>query len=440
MAKRFTKKPEIWGGIECSYNRVKDRYLDQLEYCGHYGRELHDIDAIAALGIRAMRYPVIWERLQPSLNTRIDWNTVAIPLQALRKKAITPIVGFVHHGSGPCHADLLSGSFATHLSQFAASFAREFPWVDYYTPVNEPLTTARFTSLYGLWYPHRTSDRAFAEALINEMKAVVLSMREIRKINPNAKLVQTEDLAKIHSTQRLRYQADFENHRRWLTWDLLCGMVDHQHPLWEYLTNAGVSEDSLTFFQNNPCSPDIIGADYYATSERYLDERLELYPRHTHGSNHHERYADVEAFRVRHNHPAGLSVLLKETWDRYHLPIAITEAHINCDFDNQIRWLAEIRNISTELCNHHGVDIRAVTAWALFGSYGWNTLLTKIKGDYESGAFDVSTGVPIPTPVAEYLLNLHRDPDFIHPAESQSGWWHLEDRFIFEQAPCLEEP
>src|SRR5690606_3248824 len=121
------------------------------------------------------------------------------------------------------HASLHMPAFPTGLSNFAASVARRFPWIDYYTPVNEPLTTARFTSLYGLWYPHEMSDRAFATALINEIKGVVLSMREIRKINPQAKLVQTEDLAKIYSTPRLQYQADFENHRRWLTWDLLCG-------------------------------------------------------------------------------------------------------------------------------------------------------------------------------------------------------------------------
>ena len=28
--------PEIWGGIECTINRVKDSYFDQLEYSGHY--------------------------------------------------------------------------------------------------------------------------------------------------------------------------------------------------------------------------------------------------------------------------------------------------------------------------------------------------------------------------------------------------------------------
>ena len=39
--------------------------------------------------------------------------------------------------------------------------------------------------------------------LLNQLKGIVLSMQEIRKINPNAKLVQTEDLAKTHSTPLL---------------------------------------------------------------------------------------------------------------------------------------------------------------------------------------------------------------------------------------------
>ncbi|MDQ2656471.1 MAG: glycoside hydrolase, partial [Bacteroidota bacterium] len=141
MAKSSTRKPEIWGGIECSFNRVNDQYFDQVQYCGHYGRELEDIDAIAGLGIQAMRYPVIWERLQPLPDTNIDWDRVAIPLEALRRRGIKPIAGLVHHGSGPLYASLLMPSFPTGLSHFAASVARRFPWIDYYTPVNEPLTT-----------------------------------------------------------------------------------------------------------------------------------------------------------------------------------------------------------------------------------------------------------------------------------------------------------
>lgn len=433
MAKKSIRRPEVWGGIECSFNRVKDIYMDQLQFSGHYPRVLADIDAVATLGVKAVRYPVIWERLHPVPGHAIDWKgTVDVPLNALRKRGITPIAGLVHHGSGPRYADILSPSFATSLADFAGAVARRYPWLEYYTPVNEPLTTARFSALYGFWFPHRRSDRAFAQAFINEMKAVVLSMQEIRKVNPQARLVQTEDLAKIHSTPRLQYQADFENDRRWLTWDFLCGLVNELHPLWRYFKDAGVTESSMNFFLKNPCPPDIIGVDYYATSERYLDENLEKYPRHTHGSNHFERYADVEAVRVRHGRPSGIHVLLNECWDRYHLPIAVTEAHINCDFANQIRWFSEIRNACTSVMRK-GMDIRGVTAWALFGSYGWNSLLTKAKGEYEPGVFDVRSGIPIPTPLAEYIAQLATDPACIHPAENEKGWWHQEDRFIFDR-------
>lgn len=432
MARESFNKPEIWGGLECSFNRVKDLYLDQLQYCGHYQHIAGDIGRIASLGVKAMRYPVIWERLHPHPGQTIDWSTVDTALNSLRKYGITAIAGLVHHGSGPRHADILSPSFVPGLSEFAGKVAKRFPWIEHYTPVNEPLTTARFTCLYELWFPHRRSDRAFVQALVNEMKAVVMAMREIRKVNPAAKLVQTEDLAKTYSTPHLQCQADFENHRRWLTCDFLCGMVDNDHPLWDYFIHSGIAEDTLKFFIDNPCPPDIVGLDYYATSERYLDEDMEKYPPHTHGGNLFEKYADVEALRVRHGQPSGIAVLLQECWDRYELPMAITEAHINCDFENQIRWFADIRRSCIELTNR-GLDIRAVTAWALFGAFGWNNLLTKANGDYESGVFDIRPGEPIPTPMTEYLIELSKDPQYVHPAEKEQGWWQCEDRFIFER-------
>ena len=56
-------------------------------------------------------------------------------------------------------------------------------------------------------------------------------MQAIRRVNPAAQLVQTEDMGKTFSTPRLQYQADFENERRWLSFDLLCGRVGPDHPL-----------------------------------------------------------------------------------------------------------------------------------------------------------------------------------------------------------------
>jgi dTDP-4-dehydrorhamnose reductase len=173
----------------------------------------------------------------------------------------------------------LDPQFPQLLAQYAGQVAAKCPWINYYTPVNEPLTTARFSGLYGLWFPHVKNDRAFLLMLLNQLKGVVLSMREIRKINPTAQLVQTEDLGKTYSTDLLRYQARFENLRRWLTFDLLCGRVNEKHKLWKYFKRFDIPPEELNFFIENPCTPDIFGFNYYVTSERYLDENVRHYPR-----------------------------------------------------------------------------------------------------------------------------------------------------------------
>ena len=144
--------------------------------------------------------------------------------------------------------DLLDKDFPVKLAAYAAQVAAKFPWVTYYTPVNEPLTTARFSGLYGFWYPHHTNEKSFVEMLLNQVKAIVLAMQAIRKINPEAQLVQTEDLSKIHSTTLLQYQAHFENERRWLTYDLLCGKMNRQHFFWDYFIQWVFLKQLSVFF------------------------------------------------------------------------------------------------------------------------------------------------------------------------------------------------
>ena len=120
---------------------------------------------------------------------------------------ITPIVGLVHHGSGPRYTDLLDSCFPEKLAEHARAVATRYPLLEYYTPVNEPSTTARFSALYGHWFPHKCDGLSFARALINQVRGVMLAMQEIRRINPNAKLVQTEDMGRIYSTPALSYVA-----------------------------------------------------------------------------------------------------------------------------------------------------------------------------------------------------------------------------------------
>src|SRR3712207_2719887 len=88
-----------------------------------------------------------------------DWAWADERLGRLRELGITPIVGLVHHGSGPRHTSLIDPAFADGLAAFARAVAERYPWVAYYTPINEPLTTARFSGLYGHWYPHGRDQR-----------------------------------------------------------------------------------------------------------------------------------------------------------------------------------------------------------------------------------------------------------------------------------------
>ncbi|WP_460834061.1 dTDP-4-dehydrorhamnose reductase [Lysobacter humi (ex Lee et al. 2017)] len=434
-------KLELWGGIECTVNRVGDQYIRQLERNAHATR-IEDLDRFAALGLRAMRYPVLWEQVAPDGLESADWSWPDERLARLRELAIRPIVGLVHHGSGPIDTSLVDPAFPEKLAAYAGAVAERYPWVEDYTPINEPLTTARFSGLYGLWYPHGRDAPTFKDCLFNECRGVVLAMRAIRAVNPAARLVQTDDLGKTYSTPRLAYQAEFNNELRWLAWDLVAGRVGPDHFLWEWLTvHCRATPAEILWFQDNPCPPDLIGVNHYITSERFLDDEPGRYPEHHRGGNGRHRYADVEAARVLSQPTGGIRPLLLEAWARYRIPIAVTEAHIDARREDQLRWLAEIWRGAEEAVAA-GADVRAVTIWGMLGLYDWNCLLTEVRDYYESGAFDIRGGEPRPTAVAHFMRDLADGGVPDHPVLSGAGWWKRPDRFFSEPVtvPGLDFP
>src|SRR5215218_8030318 len=93
---------ELWGGVECTVNRIGDVFFDQMERNGHATR-LSDLGMFAGLGIRAIRYPILWERFAPHESHDIDWSWADARLERLRELDVRPIVGLTHHGSGPLH-------------------------------------------------------------------------------------------------------------------------------------------------------------------------------------------------------------------------------------------------------------------------------------------------------------------------------------------------
>ena len=413
----------VWGGVECTCNRVGDRYFDQLDLSRHHER-MSDLQAIASLGIGTLRVGIPWERHERDP----QWKCADVRFEMMRDIGIRPIAGLVHHGSGPAHTSLLDPKFPELLAEYASQVAQRYPWIDAYTPVNEPHTTARFSGLYGVWYPHHMSQTSYLRALLNEVKGTVLSMRAIREVQPEAQLILTEDVGFTSGTEELRPVWSLLNLRRWLPADLLCGKIGPEHPMYAYLVFRGIPPAEILWFKENPCPPDIFGINYYVTSDRYLDHKVDGYPADRGSAE--GPFVDVEAVRARSGVFSGFEGVLLDAWERYHIPVAISEVHLGGSTDDQIRWAAEAWN-GVMKARKQGASCAAMTFWALFGSFYWDKLVTCDNGHYEHGAFELRNGVPFPTELAEVISEMAAGASPHHPALEHSGWWRSEDRFCF---------
>jgi dTDP-4-dehydrorhamnose reductase len=205
----------------------------------------------------------------------------------------------------------------------------------------------------------------------------------------------------------------FENHRRWLTFDLLCGRVVPQHPLYRYLTGMGAADpEELRWIADNACPPDILGLNHYPRSNRWLDHRLDQFHPAFHGGNGRMRYADVAACDTHFASQPSLLSLIEEAWRRYETPIAVTEVHIYDQSEGQAAWWRAAL-AAAETATRRGIPVAGVTVWSILGSFDWDTLCTT-EGDevtYEPGAFDVRDGRRLETPLAEAVRDAARAAD-----------------------------
>ena len=414
---------QVWGGIECSHVKIGDDIRDQLAESGHRER-LSDLDLVAGLGLKRLRHSVIWPSVMAGGRPDFRWHDRRFA--RMRELGITPIAGLLHHGWGPDGLTPLDDAFAPAFAAFAGAVARRYPWVTDFTPINEPVTTARFSALYGLWHPHARDEATFLRLTFGAIEATVAAMRAIRRVTPAARLIQTEDVGRTFSTQRLAHQAEYENGRRFLGFDLLCGRVGKAHVFYDRLVAAGVAPDRLAALADDPCPPDIIGIDQYLTSDRFLDDDLAAHPHVRAGGNGRERYVDVAAAHEEALAPqTGVLPRLREVHARYRLPVAITENHNGCTREEQLRWLMDGWD-AARTARREGVDVVAVTSWALFGAIDWNSLLCDRTGFYESGAFDLRHDPPRITAVGRALATLARTGEFDHPVLEAPGWWRPE--------------
>ena len=408
------KPLEFWASPEATIARIsRGQYRDQRIETGHHAR-LADIDRLADLGVTASRYPVLWESVAPMAPDSRCYAWEDERLERLGACDIEPIVTLLHHGSGPAYTGLTDDAFPALFADFAEATARRYPHVRRWTPINEPLTTARFSGLYGVWYPHARDHRAFGAALVNQALAYLLAVHAIKRIRPDAEFMITEDLQSFTATDAAaRAYGDHKRERSFLSVELTCGAVTPAHPLWDYLTHTcRVDIELLKRIRKLAAPPDLIGWNYYPNSERHLQSRSD-------GSIENRALVDV--------HRAALDPkpLLRAAWTRLHLPMALSEVHVMGTELERARWLVQ-RYGDVLALRAEGIDVRAFGAWAAFGMVDWTSLLRERRGAREDGLYTCEPDAmraPVLTLAGETLRQLQQGRI---PSLTGAGWWERE--------------
>jgi beta-glucosidase/6-phospho-beta-glucosidase/beta-galactosidase len=258
-------------GIENSYPTIEGgKRIDQMDKCGHYARWEDDFHLVKEMGLPALRYGPAYYRTHVAPD-RFDWSSADAPMQRLRTLGVEVIADLCHFGVPNWLGGFQDPAFPVLFAEYARAFARRYPWVRYYTPVNEIFVCANFSARLGWWNEQERSDTAFVRALRNLCMAHELAVEAILSERPDATIVQGESLEHFHAAGRdAQREADHWNAVRFLSLDLT-----HGHELAPgmagWLNHHGVTSNDLSFFrERRAVGQRWIGLDYYPTCEHRI--------------------------------------------------------------------------------------------------------------------------------------------------------------------------
>jgi beta-glucosidase len=255
-------------GIENSYPTLASGVrIDQMQKCGHYDRWEEDFALVRELGLNGLRYGPPYYRTHAAPD-RYDWSWADAPMHRLHELGIDVIADLCHFGVPSWLGGFQDVAFPVLFAEYARAFARRYPWVRYFTPVNEIFVCASFSALRGWWNECESSDAAFVRALRNLCMAHELAVEAILSERPDAIIVQGESIEHFHAAGRAASrEADRWNSIKYLSLDLTMGH-ELAPGMAAYLHDHGVTSNDLSFFRTRRAEGQRwLGLDYYKTCE-----------------------------------------------------------------------------------------------------------------------------------------------------------------------------
>ncbi len=366
-------KQFVWGaGVECSF--IPHLNVDQFDWTQHNRFWREDLARLRNdLGVDTIRYAFPWHVLEAERG-HFDWSYSDERVEACNKLGLKLMLDVMHFGT-PLWLKQAVGDpeFPEALEHFAHAIVERYrDSIQMWCPFNEPLVSALFSGDFGFWPPHARKWRGYMPVLSRIVQGVNRSIRAIRQAHSNAVVVLC-DAAEAYKSRNKELASEVRrrNLRRFLVMDLLTGRVDKHHPLFSWLTSYGMSELDIEWFRTNPQCPDVLGLDYYTHS----DWQLEM--------------TSVGVRQRRAENPIGLHGVASAYWQRYGVPMMLTETSIEGKPINREIWLeSNIEHIKR--LREDGVPMLGLFWWPAFDQVDWDGALThRIGKVHEVGLFNL---------------------------------------------------
>ena len=364
-------------GIECSYPTIEHGRVrrDELEECGHYKNWREDLRLVKDLGLKVLRYGLPYYRMHLGPG-EYDFSFADEVMTEMQRLEITPILDLLHFGVPDWLGDFQNPELPIQFADYAKAVAERYPWVRYYTPVNEIYVTARVSARDGLWNEQLKSDQAFVTAMKHLVAASILANHHIAQCRPGAVIVQSESAEYMHEARATpSAEVQLSNKLRFLSLDLL-----YAHPpdadVCMYLLDNGLSREEYDWFMaGEPPGYQVMGNDYYGRNERIMkpDGTVCL-------------AEDV----------MGWYQITKAYYERYKKPVMHTETNV-FDADQAPTWLWK-QWINVLRMRADGVPVLGFTWYSLTDQIDWDVELAEKLGHVNAcGLYDLERQ---PRPVA----------------------------------------
>ena len=352
----------LWAaGIEDTFvpqTRNGHRSLDEYELMGHYDAWREDLSLARDLGLQAIRWGVPWYKVEPERGRfECGWVDEVISFM-IEELKIYPIIDLVHYG---CpfwlKREFANPDYPKLVADYAAAFADRYKkTIKWYTPLNEPIINSLMCGMRGLWPPYLKGDAGYIRIMLQLARGIINTVRAIKEIDPESVMFHVEATGMTRTARKdLEVLAREEKDRGHICFDLITGRIHENHQLFTWLVRNGASPDTLDEIESTGITLDVLGLNFYpqwSTKLLYIDKKGRL------------------AFSETEPEGNGFRELIADHYERYKVPVMITETSAVGSNEIRERWLESSVSMIKSL-REDGVPVIGYTWFPLFTMIDW---------------------------------------------------------------------